>query len=114
MMEATRQRTILAGYTGKLVSAVKLLALEQRGWARWQPTHAGRVSVWEKYGDGFSVVLTVLPGVLLESPLEDPEQKLGPIQVLPDGDETVELSEVGELEAGFFSELERDLATLLA
>jgi hypothetical protein len=111
-----RDSPTLARYQGLAVPAVKVLALQRRGWVRGQ-THDGGVQGWvyRVVAGGRAVVVALEPGLYPGSAAASPDQTIGEIWLgsHPSGawQRTGDLR-FGELDTVTASELLRDLREL--
>lgn len=114
--EEEREARKLRRFEGDEVSTGKVLKLvDQRGWRRGPPGNKGYIWYFEKpLPDRRHLVrLELQPGISVGSPMEEPEQTLGPVIVNRPGSwEDEGTLAFGELDPVTFSELVRDLETL--
>ncbi|MCA9612622.1 MAG: DUF4132 domain-containing protein [Myxococcales bacterium] len=103
-----RDATALTRFAGRVVPTGKVLGLDRLGWVRDASEQGGRVWAWQKSFGRHVVTLPLDPGVYLGSPMDDPEQTLGPLG-LSRGDEALTFGTLTALQS---SELLRDLEEL--
>lgn len=100
---------------GKTVPTGKVLGLERRGWRRGPPEDAGVVhTIGKALSDGSEAQLDLDPGIFIGYLEGSPEQKLGGVWVGGSRWSRQKASKIGALSAVDFSELVRDLESLLA
>ena len=99
---------------GKTVSTGKVLGLERRGWRRGPPQDAGVVWwIGKELSDGRQAQMDLDPGIFTGYMEGAPEQKLGSIWVGSDEWNRKKSAKLGTLSAVDFSELVRDLESLV-
>jgi hypothetical protein len=112
-----RTSTGLERGAGITVLTGRVLGLEARGWQRGAARDHGEISWFARPidtgGAQLEARLPLEPGISIFQPMLHPQQKLGPVQVVPRAsDDTKDALPLGDLDPVVFSELVRDLESL--